>query len=617
MPISTAHWLSAVTVEGDNWTPFSRRCQTPRGPMAKCSEGNCGQPIQAAALGRGSAIDSRGMQRATYSVDGAGLRLHIQFTVNSLYLVSHADRPESRRATRAFTLRNDVAVGAQPAEHLRRGSGLGARASGSFPPRSPPVAPCARPCTTCPALCTSPGNCTDSFCNKVDSTIFCVFDPHLAVHWLMLQVYPRPVATRKLVLCSCDPLFESISHSVRLAGHGRLSWTCQSECLPVSLRQALTSSVSSAALDHRDARCWTKKQAEKQFNVGTRRLVALSQRDRSTPSLVYGTDLLVHRRLELRSSFITPAGSRNSGNLQRLVPSFNAQKWRRLIPLNVGVLVADEGEARWIRSRVVTQGRVKHGRSARKSASGIVRHDSHVRTGIEPGSPWWEASALAAVHCGPRLDKQQVEYPAVRVQPLASLSKLQVRVEGELILLPFPLLYTVPAHCLQTCSNGCEGYGWPRRSLHNCDSAMSSGVQSAGKPINLMIGGRACMAAEEPSIPAEAYKIDAQRMYTEVTFAIGSQFIGHALDDSDLQGNNNFSLIDLLPLQESFRSGEIWAALNIEVLRADEGETSARMQRRGKLEIPEETRRPTASYGTIPTCENPGATAPGIEPGSL
>ncbi|KAJ8870037.1 hypothetical protein PR048_029048 [Dryococelus australis] len=35
---------------------------------------------------------------------------------------------------------------------------------------------------------------------------------------------------------------------------------------------------------------------------------------------------------------------------------------------------------------------------------------------------------------------------------------------------------------------------------------------------------------------------------------------------------------------------------------------------RGKREIPEKTRRPTASSGTIPTCENP-VTRPGIEPG--
>ncbi|KAJ8866516.1 hypothetical protein PR048_032359 [Dryococelus australis] len=44
--------------------------------------------------------------------------------------------------------------------------------------------------------------------------------------------------------------------------------------------------------------------------------------------------------------------------------------------------------------------------------------------------------------------------------------------------------------------------------------------------------------------------------------------------------------------------------------------SSAGMKGRGKREIPEKTRRPTASSGTIITCEIPGATPPGIEPGS-
>ncbi|KAJ8890314.1 hypothetical protein PR048_009822 [Dryococelus australis] len=39
------------------------------------------------------------------------------------------------------------------------------------------------------------------------------------------------------------------------------------------------------------------------------------------------------------------------------------------------------------------------------------------------------------------------------------------------------------------------------------------------------------------------------------------------------------------------------------------------MKGRGKRQIPENTRQPTASSGTIPTCENP-VTRPGIEPGS-
>ncbi|KAJ8883501.1 hypothetical protein PR048_015345 [Dryococelus australis] len=54
--------------------------------------------------------------------------------------------------------------------------------------------------------------------------------------------------------------------------------------------------------------------------------------------------------------------------------------------------------------------------------------------------------------------------------------------------------------------------------------------------------------------------------------------------------------------------------------RTDEGEarrvwSSAGMQGRGKRGYPEKTRQPATSSGTIPTCGNPGATLPGIEPG--
>ncbi|KAJ8879747.1 hypothetical protein PR048_020355 [Dryococelus australis] len=65
-------------------------------------------------------------------------------------------------------------------------------------------------------------------------------------------------------------------------------------------------------------------------------------------------------------------------------------------------------------------------------------------------------------------------------------------------------------------------------------------------------------------------------------------------------------------------SGEIWTALNIEVLGADKGEVSNDgMQGRGKWEIPKKIRRPAASFGTIPPCEGQGAIPTGFEPGSL
>ncbi|KAJ8883635.1 hypothetical protein PR048_015488 [Dryococelus australis] len=44
--------------------------------------------------------------------------------------------------------------------------------------------------------------------------------------------------------------------------------------------------------------------------------------------------------------------------------------------------------------------------------------------------------------------------------------------------------------------------------------------------------------------------------------------------------------------------------------------SSAGMEGRGKQKIPEKTRRPAPSSGMILTCDNPGATSPGIEPGS-
>ncbi|KAJ8874600.1 hypothetical protein PR048_025466 [Dryococelus australis] len=58
-------------------------------------------------------------------------------------------------------------------------------------------------------------------------------------------------------------------------------------------------------------------------------------------------------------------------------------------------------------------------------------------------------------------------------------------------------------------------------------------------------------------------------------------------------------------------SEEIWAALNIEVLRADEGKV-----RRVRSSAGMKIRLPAESSGTILACKNSGAIAPGIEPGS-
>ncbi|KAJ8871316.1 hypothetical protein PR048_027633 [Dryococelus australis] len=48
----------------------------------------------------------------------------------------------------------------------------------------------------------------------------------------------------------------------------------------------------------------------------------------------------------------------------------------------------------------------------------------------------------------------------------------------------------------------------------------------------------------------------------------------------------------------------IWEALNIKVKRGEYG-SAPECRGGGKREIPEKTRRPAGSSGTIPTCENP------------
>ncbi|KAJ8892250.1 hypothetical protein PR048_004830 [Dryococelus australis] len=51
-------------------------------------------------------------------------------------------------------------------------------------------------------------------------------------------------------------------------------------------------------------------------------------------------------------------------------------------------------------------------------------------------------------------------------------------------------------------------------------------------------------------------------------------------------------------------------------LSGHSAQDNAEMRGRGKRDVPVKTRRPAASSGTIPTCENPGATPLEIKPGS-
>ncbi|KAJ8866076.1 hypothetical protein PR048_033600 [Dryococelus australis] len=80
--------------------------------------------------------------------------------------------------------------------------------------------------------------------------------------------------------------------------------------------------------------------------------------------------------------------------------------------------------------------------------------------------------------------------------------------------------------------------------------------------------------------PTTVDKIDVKRVYTKVDFAIGLQFIRHALDDSE-------PIADVTEHRRNAKAG-------------------------GNGKTPRETRRLAVPSATIPTCENPGVTWPGV-----
>ncbi|KAJ8891072.1 hypothetical protein PR048_010581 [Dryococelus australis] len=211
-------------------------------------------------------------------------------------------------------------------------------------------------------------------------------------------------------------------------------------------------------------------------------------------------------------------------------------------------------------------------------------------------------------------------------------------------------------------------------SLAVASTPGSNGIRKVF-PCKSAIGSEACRAGLVNCDPIATFqdRIDIKLVYTEVTFAVGSEFIMHALEDSEpiasLQGHktqipycqvwgNTGVVASEQTLEVRLYKGLIqrlnscefnglqarlyslmhkYADVNwIGCLRS-QGKAmigtpitrrckapcgrmawlSAGTQGRGKREIPDNIRRPAASSGPIPTtCENQGATPSGNEPGS-
>ncbi|KAJ8872159.1 hypothetical protein PR048_025761 [Dryococelus australis] len=128
------------------------------------------------------------------------------------------------------------------------------------------------------------------------------------------------------------------------------------------------------------------------------------------------------------------------------------------------------------------------------------------------------------------------------------------------------------------------------------------------------------------------WRLNFNHMYICNKFVIGLYYIRHVLANS-APVDEHFAIVQSNHVQSSkersdiyaaatgeptLLSGEICVALNNEVLRADEGGmrrewSRVETQGREKRDISEKTRRTRGIVRTIPTCENQGATPPGIE----
>ncbi|KAJ8866633.1 hypothetical protein PR048_032493 [Dryococelus australis] len=76
--------------------------------------------------------------------------------------------------------------------------------------------------------------------------------------------------------------------------------------------------------------------------------------------------------------------------------------------------------------------------------------------------------------------------------------------------------------------------------------------------------------------------------------------------------------LDTMELPKKLKAdvGGYWETKGLKGSEEGPAAVGSNTARWGKRQTPEKTRRPATSSGTIPTCENPGVTWPGIEPGS-
>ncbi|KAJ8877575.1 hypothetical protein PR048_022030 [Dryococelus australis] len=261
--------------------------------------------------------------------------------------------------------------------------------------------------------------------------------------------------------------------------------------------------------------------------------------------------------------------------------------------------------------------------------NGFVGHDSHMRKsgvtrlGIEPGSPWWEAS---------RLNAQPPTQPGCSRRPTSSISKAQ-HAAAVVQLWPRRGVPRVKSS-LVDCGFTFSRPGWGMAALHYSACTWPAQLQAGVHATELRVAG---------SLPSPIHCCLRQSLQSgeNLHYFIYTEY---RCDSSEAAGSHVTRYLEY----RTFRNGDIFgkqcngymterfffkaatprktvddncdAATHIKCVIAAKRKalnwhavfsscSSTGMKGLGKLEIPEKTRL------RDPTCENTGVTRPGIKPG--
>ncbi|KAJ8871585.1 hypothetical protein PR048_027911 [Dryococelus australis] len=331
----------------------------------------------------------------------------------------------------------------------------------------------------------------------------------------------------------------------------------------------------------------------------------------------------------------------------------------------------EENEVRLEQSRNARGQREIPYRTGRPAASSgtipTCENPSVTRPEIEPGSTWWEASSLAAqsprplLGMGNRVFETNCKTQLIKVggsiqflfrSPCSHRAHecTEARRRGSSFDVPFLLLFARGSANLPCAPTG---YCVPRGFAAGWQVKVKNEQQQ-----NVVVRETRRLRETPPArgkddhyrimkrLHSRGYKVTSEAVTTFIIDLICTCFHGRKLfplrtrtrHEHSERGNeiNPVGAMDIWLTCQLIRQQspkpclvpdtlvhraetpllQITQAIRPEAEEYPRRRNEARMEQRRKWEIPEKTHRPPASSGTIPICENPGVTKPGIEPGS-